>query len=235
MDEKSTIRLPGPQDRLAIFGTTGSGKTVGALWHLSEKDFDRVPWMAYDPSGDANIRGIDRAEIVGLDFIPRRNKGGLFIVDFLPSDGKKLEENLGKVMESGGIGVYIDEGFLSGHTEALFNIIVAGRKNGIPAIYLAQRPVEKAGSPVVTMVSCAEFLQVYELPLQSDWDRIEELIPPYEDERAKRIGMEVTQRRYHSVYYDRRKRKVSLLSPVPKVETIVDRINAKLGTKRTKI
>jgi hypothetical protein len=234
VDEKSTIRLPGPQDRLAIFGTTGSGKTVGALWHLSAKNFDAVPWMAYDPSGDKNIRAIDRAEIVGLDFIPKK-KGGLYIVDFLPSDGKKLEENLGKVMERGGIGVYIDEGFLSGHTEALFNIIVAGRKNNIPAIYLAQRPVEKAGSPVVTMVSCAEFIQVYELPFESDWDRIEELIPQYGDERKKQIGMEVTQRRYHSIYYDRRLRKVSLLGPVPKVETIVDKINSKLGTRRKKI
>jgi len=228
--QQNTIRLPGQTDRIALFGTTGSGKTVAAIWHLSFKDFRAMPWVIYNPSGDEHIEAIERAEFVGLDFIPQKQQG-VYIANFTPSDTEKLNDNLGKIWERGNCGVYIDESYLSGHTENLFNILIAGRKRGIPSIYLAQAPVEKSGAPIRTITRNMEFVQIFRLPVRGDWDRVEEFIPPFEDERKKENGIALTRKKYHSLYYDRDLDKVSFLAPVPRVEMLIDKINAKLKKK----
>jgi hypothetical protein len=236
VDDKNAIRLPGSQDRLAIFGCTGSGKTVGALWHLSHKNFETQPWMVYNPSQDSKFDAIDFARDVDLDFIP--NKPGLYIANFFPSDKPKLEENLAKVLRKGNVGVYVDEGYLSGSSPSLFDIIIAGRKLSVPVIYLAQRPVEKQGAPIVTIGANSEFVQIYELPRESDWNNILEIIPERHWQRqigTLETGMEFVERKYHSLYWDRDKRKITKLGPVPTVPEIIDRINSRLRKKRVRI
>lgn len=229
----NTINLPGPQDRTAIFGCTGSGKTVGALWHLSQKKFDVQPWMVYNPSQDSKFDLIEHAQQVDLDFIP--TKPGLYVANFYPSDKVQLEENLGKILRKGNCGVYVDEGYLGGSSPSLFNIIIAGRKLGIPVIYLAQRPVEKQGAPIVTIGANSEFVQIYELPRESDWHNIFEIIPERHWQRqigTLEAGMEFVERKFHSLYWDRNARKISKLGPVPKVEALVATIDSRLRKKR---
>lgn len=233
MAEPSPIRLPGYQDRLAIFGCTGSGKTVGALWHLSHKKFDVQPWMVYNPSQDSKFDAIENAKQVDLDFVP--SKPGLYVANFFPSDKPKLEENLGKVLRKGNVGVYVDEGYLSGSSPSLFDIIIAGRKLSVPVIYLAQRPVEKQGAPIVTIGANSEFVQIYELPRESDWNNILEIIPERHWKRQigeLENGMEFVEKKYHSLYWDRDARKITKLGPVPKVAEIVAKIDSKLRKKR---
>ena len=229
----NTIRLPGYQDRLAIFGCTGSGKTVGALWHLSHKKFDLQPWMVYNPSQDSKFDSIENAKQVDLDFVP--SKPGLYVANFFPSDKALLEANLGKVLRKGNVGVYVDEGYLSGSSPSLFDIIIAGRKLSVPVIYLAQRPVEKQGAPIVTIGANSEFVQVYELPRESDWNNILEIIPERHWKRqigTLEQGMEFVERKFHSLYWDRDKRTIHKLGPVPEVKAIVARIDERLRKKR---
>jgi hypothetical protein len=233
VEPKPTVRLPGSQDRLAIFGCTGSGKTVGALWQLSHKNFERQPWLVYNPSQDSKFDAIDHAHQVDLDFVP--SKPGLYIANFYPSDKKALETNLGKVLRKGNVGVYVDEGYLSGSSPSLFDIVIAGRKSSVPVIYLAQRPVEKQGAPIVTIGANSEFVQIYELPRESDWNNILEIIPERHWKRqigTLEDGMEFVERKYHSLYWDRDARKITKLGPMPKVEQIVERIDSKLRRKK---
>lgn len=233
MADNNAIRLPGSQDRLAIFGCTGSGKTVGALWHLSHKNFDSQPWLVYNPSQDSKFDAIEHAKQVDLDFIP--SKPGLYVANFFPSEKKELEENLGKVLRKGNVGVYVDEGYLSGSSPSLFDIIIAGRKLSVPVIYLAQRPVEKQGAPIVTIGANSEFVQIYELPRESDWYNILEIIPERHWQRqvgTLENGMEFVERKYHSLYWDRDRRRITKLGPVPTVDAIVNGINNRLKKKR---
>lgn len=234
MPERERVRLPGATDRTAILGTTGSGKTVGALAHLSVRNFTTIPWMAYDPSGDPNLEKITRAKHVGLDFIPKNREKGLFVVEFRPSETDALEEHMAKMFERGNAGIYVDEGFL-GSCPSLFDILVAGRKRNMPVIFLAQAPVEKQGAPVRTVLRNIEFVQVFELPVASDWDRIEEIIPPLASDDAMESALEHTRKRFCSIYFDRKERRLSQLAPVPEPKILLERIDRKLRPKRKRL
>lgn len=230
----SQVRLPKDTERIAILGTTGSGKTVAALAHLSTRNFNKMPWLVYDPSGDPNLEKITKAKRVGLDFIPKDRTKGLYIVEFRPSDTEALEENMSAMFERGNAGIYVDEGFL-GSCPSLFDILVAGRKRHLPVVFLAQAPVEKQGSPVLTVLRNVEYVQIFELPVISDWDRIGDVVPPLGDEGALEAAIEHTRHRFHSIYFDRGNRVLARLSPAPKPEILLARIDEKLRVKRKRI
>ena len=65
------FRFPGPTIRIGIFGDTGSGKTVAALWHFSKKNFEEMPWVILDYKHEDHIAQIHRAEEVNADWTPK--------------------------------------------------------------------------------------------------------------------------------------------------------------------
>src|SRR6266567_4923487 len=100
------MRLPDETNRLAIVGATGSGKTQAALWHLSMRDIDRRPWIAYNFKADRSIDAIPGKKDIGLDEIPV--KPGVYVTHPHPDQTEDIEAQMWGIWEKTGIGVYID-------------------------------------------------------------------------------------------------------------------------------
>ena len=77
-----SVRLPKYDDRTAVIGSTGSGKTQFAVWLLSTRDFDARPWIIFDFKGDSLISEIGATEISVFGGVPK--KPGLYVVRPIP-------------------------------------------------------------------------------------------------------------------------------------------------------
>jgi hypothetical protein len=195
---------------------TGSGKTVAALWHLSERDFTERPWLILDFKGDSHIARIHAKVLPSGATVPR--EPGIYVARPLPdSEDVWVEDLLWSVWKQGNTGLYVDEGYMIGTKSKAFNaLLTQGRSKNIPMITLSQRPVWLSRF----VISEAEFHQVYFLSDQQDRDIVQRFIPH-----------EVLERRlpkYHSWYYDVSEDKLEGLKPVPKPEAIRASINADL-------
>ena len=82
--------LPATDDRTAVIGRTGSGKTQLALWLLSRMPIDRMPWVIVDYKGDELVNAIDRAIPISYDVVPIQP--GVYILRVLPGEEEKLSE-----------------------------------------------------------------------------------------------------------------------------------------------
>lgn len=216
---QNTIRLPKPSQHIAIVGRNGSGKTQAALWHLSHKPFDKMPYILVDFKGDEHINGIDRARHIDLDTIPKAP--GIYIVHPTPQDVKsgKFEEFLWKIYERENIGLWFDEGYMVGESSAFETLLTQGRSKRIPIITLAQRPVWVSRF----VFSESMFYQIFALTDKRDRKTIEQFAP---------VNMDARLPEYHSYYYDVGADKLSNLAPVPDESVIQANIDAKLRGMR---
>ena len=216
-------RLPTDRQRLAIIGDTGSGKTVAALWHLSRRNFDRIPWVVIDYKGDENIEAIDRAEIRPLDWTPAKREFGLFVLRPLPEmDDEAVEDFLRRIYERENVGLWIDEGLMvdrSGWTKVL---ITQGRSKRIPLIMLSQRPVDVSRY----LWSNSEYFQYF----PSGDDRDSAVVANFVRGLRERGTGDLP--RYWSYYYDRGRKALHTWKPVDAPERSIERINAKLKQRR---
>ena len=59
------MQFPDDSHRHAIFGRTGTGKTVFGLWCLSQRSYDKIPWIIIDFKRDMifKILGTTRFDI----------------------------------------------------------------------------------------------------------------------------------------------------------------------------
>jgi hypothetical protein len=217
-------RLPGPKDRLAVIGTTGSGKTVAALWHLSRADMSARPWIAFDFKDDENIAQIEHAEHVGLDFRPGPKSKGLYVVHPMRGDDEAVNSLMLAILKRGNVGVYLDEPDIN-KTEGFEDVLRKGRSHYVPVIALTQRPVDCNRY----MLSEAGFYQLFDLADEKDWARVRNFVP------LKKLGYEnePTLKKYHSLYFDRDKKRITPFMPVPEVDTILENIDEKLAPSRT--
>jgi hypothetical protein len=220
--------LPGPKDRLAVIGTTGSGKTVAALWHLSRTDIDRKPWVVFDFKDDEGIAGIENAQHVELNSpIIMKAKSGLFVVHPMRGEDQKVNEQMQRILAHGNIGIYVDEPDLN-QAMGFEDVLRKGRSHRIPVIALTQRPVDCNRY----MLSEAGYYQIFDLADEKDWSRVRNFVPlhrfGYEDD-------DPALEKYHSLYYERDRKKLTQFAPVPKVDRILGDIDAKLVPNRKHI
>lgn len=212
------ITLPNDTQRLSIVGATGSGKTIAALWHLSLRDFDVMPWIIYDFKYDASINDIEGVQTLDLD-APLPEHPGIYVVHPGPHETDLVEQQMWKIWQRGSIGIYIDEGYMvsdgSRVNKAFRAILTQGRSKRIPLIVLSQRPVWMDRF----VFSESEFFQIFRLQHQKDLKTVNEFIP---FDLSKRLP------EYQSYYYDVMTNKIVVLKPIPDPDRILDTIEAKL-------
>lgn len=216
-------RLPGPNDRLAVIGTTGSGKTVAALWHLSRADLASRPWIVWDFKDDENIGKIEHAEHVGLDFRPNSKSKGLYVVHPMRGEDEQVNSLMLDILRKGNVGIYLDEPDIN-NSEGFEDVLRKGRSHRVPVIALTQRPVDCNRY----MLSEAGYYQVFDLADDKDWARVRNFIP------LRKLGYEnePNLKKYHSLYYERDRKKITPFSPVPSVNSILEKIDEKLTPSR---
>src|SRR5215469_2654678 len=132
--------IPGHDERLAVIGRTGSGKTHFAVWALSKANWPTRPWIIVDYKRDDLIGELPGVEEISLT--PRRmpRHPGLYVVHPRPDSDDAVETFLMRIWERGHTGIYIDEGHILPERGGLQAILTQGRSKKIPAIVLTQRP-----------------------------------------------------------------------------------------------
>lgn len=212
------LRMPGPRDRVTIIGPTGSGKTHGALWHLSNSSFTTRPYVIIDPKREELIAQIDGAQYIDYGEIPKYP--GLYVVNPIPSDAPLVDAMLVNIWDHENIGVYMDEGLMFGTGDGLDSVLTQGRSKQIPVIMLMQRPVWVSRFAV----SEASFIQYFGLGDKRDQLTVKSF--------AENLPVEAHLKRFHSFYYDVSKRRNYHFKPFPSAEKILNRINSRLDTLR---
>ena len=188
------------------------------MWHLSNRDYLDRPWIVYNFKTDRSIDSIPYKKDIELDEIPV--KPGIYVNHPQPDSQEEIEAQMWEIWKRGGIGVYVDEGYMVGNNNPAFRaILTQGRSKEIPAIVLSQRPVWMDRF----VFSESEFFQVFRLNHKQDRKNVEQFIPAD-------IGNRLPA--YHSYYYDVGENKVTVLRPVPAIETIYRSFESRLKRLR---
>lgn len=200
------VRLPTPNQRLAIVGSTGSGKTQAGVFHLSNQDWSDDkrgrPWIIFDFKGDDLIARLPATEISVRSAPPK--KPGLYVVRPLPKlDDDAVTEMLWKVLQQEETGLYFDEGYMIATRNHAFNAcLTQGRSKRIQMIVLSQRPTWMSRF----VFSEADFFQVFRLNDRRDYETIQSMISV---DIKKRLAA------YHSHWYDVGADAGAVFAPVP--------------------
>ena len=215
------IRFPDETQHMALAGRTGSGKTVAALEMLSLRDMHSMPWVVIDHKRDENIKELPADTLnVNSMILPTR---GLHVIyaDMNASSRQDIEHFLERAFKRGKVGVYVDEGHLLGHSDAIRNILVAGRSKKVPLMWTSQRA--HWIDPFIW--SQSSFYRVFQLQTVHDIKRFNENFPikwkPPEE--------------YHSYYYDVSKGAVAYLKPANPIEVTLNRLDGALKVQRKAI
>lgn len=210
------MNFPSEQQRIAIVGATGSGKTHAALWHLSRRDFDLKPWLIYDYKFDDLINSIEGIRQLEVSAAPP-TEPGLYVIHPEPeTDDEKVEVQMRAIWRQEEIGVYVDEGYMVGNRNSAFRaLLTQGRSKHIPMIVLSQRPVWMDKF----VFTESDFFQVFRLQSSDDINAMEKFIP-YDLE--KRLPPR------NSYYYDVSQNQLSILRPVPDRKAILATFNSRL-------
>ncbi len=205
------MRLPNDEERHAIVGSTGSGKTQFGVWSLSMRSFDRIPWIIVDFKHDSLIGDIPRlTEIDVTGRIPKHR--GLYVVRPTPADidDGLVTTFLFNVWERERTGLFIDEGYMINRLDkGLRTVLTQGRSKRIPVISLSQRPAHI--SP--WLLSESEFKTVFYLEHPADIDRMNEWMP--QNDASKLPD-------YHSYWYQRDGRIFKRMLPCPNKDEIIE-------------
>lgn len=220
-----SFRLPRDDQRVAVIGRTGSGKTVKGAWLLAKSNFMRVPRVIVDYKGDTLLNSIDRIEEIGFKTVPRH--GGLYIIRPHIHQSDEMESWLWRVWERERVGLYFDEAFMlpnSGHQRrgALQALMTQGRSKTIPIISLVQRPSQIS----LFVFSEADYYDVFHLQRLQDRKTVAELADCFNPKHLDKLE------RYHSHWYDVAENKLFKMLPAPKPEKIAQEIDDKLKPKR---
>ena len=231
------FRLPELSHRVLINGRTGSGKTIGGLWLLSQSAFHKQPFVIVDYKRDKTIARIEGKRSISLkDKLPVHP--GIYHLEPTPADDDAMERWLWSVWKRGRIGLFFDEGYLVPPTDVLKTIYTTGRSLDIPTITLSQRPV---GLPPWA-VSEADFHWLYHVRKFADRERIASETPFVANARGlsqvasewdeELVNLDRRLPPYWSRWFDVDRDVIVKLSPVPPAEVILSTFKRRLTPRR---
>lgn len=206
------MRLPSTQHRTLINGRTGSGKTTGAVWLLSQANFDEMPWIILNHKSTKIIDRIPYARHVDLNFRP--NEPGIYIYHPLPDvDDDAQEALLWDIWARGRTGLYIDEGYMiNPRSKALNALYTQGREKEIPIMTLSQRPSRISRFAV----SESDFFMAFHIVHKKDRQLIQEFLPvDLEPLMHAPPGQKLPLPEFHSLWHDVGRNEAAILRPVP--------------------
>lgn len=213
------LRLPNSKQRVALLGCTGSGKTLGGLFHLSNANFDVMPWTIIDYKTDEHIAAIPRKQYISAKDTIKHP--GIYVLQ--PEPKENISDYLTRVWSKGSHGIMVDEGYMMGEepeTEQRFiTLLTQGRSKRVPMIVLSQRPAWISRF----VFSEADFIQAWRLNDKRDIKTVESFLP---------TGAYTRLPEYHSVYYDVGKNNLMYLKPVPNEDETLNKIEDRLRPLR---
>lgn len=215
------MNFPGDQQRLSIVGATGSGKTHAAIWHLSRRTYDRMPWIVYDFKGDDFIAEIPYTFELPIE-APIPERPGIYIVrpDIEEIEDGTVSQHMTRIWTQENIGVFVDEGYMIGQRNQGFRrLLTQGRSKYIPMIILSQRPTWMDRF----VFSESEFFQVFRLQHSDDVKAVEKFV---------RFDLSRHLPKHHSYYYDAIDNRLVILSAVPDRDNILDTFETRLARLR---
>lgn len=211
------MRMPNDTERHAIYGMTGTGKTVFGLWCLSQRSFDKIPWIILDFKRDPLIQTIPGlSEIDIADNIPKHK--GLYVVRPMPADidDGAVTSFLYRIWQKERTGLMIDEGYMiPPRDRGLRAILTQGRSKRIPVIALSQKPTWV--SPFIHSES--EFKSTFFLQMPGDIERVQEWMPA--TDQAGRVIDPYTLPDHHSYWYSLKGRELVRLGPCPDEDAVL--------------
>ncbi len=212
----SAFRWPSDNDRLAIIGRTGTGKTVMGAYQLSMRSFDQMPWIIIDTKRDRLVNSIEGLQICTFNRVPR--DPGLYILHAGPNDADAIDDFLLRIWEQENTGLYVDEGYNIPQGANWDGLLTQGRSKRIPMIVLTQRP--KWMSKFTW--SEADYIQWFWLNYIDDRKTIRGYLPETPDVINKRLPP------FWSYWYDVKQDKIFTMKPSPNEAAILAEFRRRL-------
>jgi len=203
------FRFPRDDEHVAILGRNGSGKTQFAVWMLSERSWDRMPWIIINSKGDDLIDAIPNTTEIGVrSSIP--TSPGIYVMRPKPIDYPTLDEFYQVAWKRKNVGIYADEGYVSTGFPWFRACLTQGRSRTIPMVVLGQRPVWLDRF----VWSEASRFAAFDLNLRDDQKTADNMIPGYR---------EINLKPYHCVWHDVKIDRTLILTPAPDRASILRR------------
>lgn len=218
------LKLPSDTQRSTVIGKTGSGKTIAALWQLSQRSFDRIPWIIFDFKRDDNIAQIPYLTEIDISDDPPEY-AGLYVVRPLPDDNDAVEQFMWNCWAQKYTGLYFDEGYMIGNRNKAFRaILTQGRSLRLPLITLSQRPLWMDRF----VFSEADMFQVFYLNDKDDRNVVKRYIPDDHINLDKRLP------EHYSFWYDVGQDYATVLKPVPPLPELLKTFEKRLEAMQPK-
>lgn len=206
--KRPEFTLPGADNRTAVIGATGTGKTIFGAWLLSKQRFDKRPWVAVDFKNELlwDQVGVPPMRELKLGSMP--GKRGLYRMRVNPGQEEQFEDWLWKIWRKENIGLFIDEVSLVPQKAAFKAILRQGRSKLIPVIACTQRPVDCDRE----VFSESQFISVFRLDDVRDYKIIKGF--------TRDAQIEKPLPEFHSYWYDKRNYNLFQLQAAPSPDIV---------------
>jgi hypothetical protein len=216
--------MPRDDEHVAVFGRNGTGKTQASVWQLSERSFDKMPWVVINSKDDELINRIPGTFDLDLDDGAPRWPGIYVVRSAIADKEEKDELNglLARIWSRQKTGIYFDEASDATGLSWFRRCLRQGRSRRVPIIAVTQRPLWLDRY----VWSEASFYQGFQLNLADDRETADRMVPHY-----KQVHLPP----FHSLWHDVKAPATFRLLPVPDQDAILQRFRERLPVKRRAI
>jgi hypothetical protein len=223
-----SLSLPRLNDRVAIVGRNGSGKSHLAAFFLSEMPLLSRPHYLIDYKGEALFNSIRKASHTHLPGkLP--TSPGLHMIHVGPGFDQEdaIEDCLWQMWRRGDCSITVDESYMLPDREAYRAVLTQGRSKNIQVFALTQRPV------FVPRFVFSEANSYAVFALNDRRDR--QVVATFMRDCGKGEDHDLDERLkpFWFIWYDCRTDKTTLVEPCPQAAEILEKFDAALTHRKT--